>query len=137
MTDTLSLVLFSGTDDKLQAAATLAAGASALGRPVNVLLQFWALDAFRTVGVVVSRGLSPDAGAEGARVVRDRAPTGQLQWLELFRQAKELGEMQMHACGASMELLGLESGQLDPMVDDVCGIATFFAEAENGQILFI
>src|SRR5690242_17650729 len=44
---TLSLVLFSGTDDKLQAAAVLAVGAAVMGRQVNVFLQYWALDAFR------------------------------------------------------------------------------------------
>lgn len=41
--DTLSLVLFSGTDDKLSAAAVLSAGAAAMGRKVNVFLQYWAL----------------------------------------------------------------------------------------------
>jgi peroxiredoxin family protein len=40
VSDSLSLVLFSGTDDKLMAAATLAAGAAAMDRPVNVLLMF-------------------------------------------------------------------------------------------------
>jgi len=47
VSDTLSIVLFSGTADKLHAAATLAAGAAAMDRPVNILLQYWALDAFR------------------------------------------------------------------------------------------
>ena len=40
MDETLNLVLFSGTDDKLQAAAILTAGAAALGKPVNVFLQY-------------------------------------------------------------------------------------------------
>ena len=43
----LSLVLFSGTDDKLTAASVLAVGAAAMGRPVNIFLQYYALDAFR------------------------------------------------------------------------------------------
>ena len=47
MDDTLSLIIFSGTDDKLTAAAVLAAGAAAMDRKVNVLLQYWGLDAFR------------------------------------------------------------------------------------------
>ncbi len=34
----LSLVLFSGTDDKLSAATVLAAGAAAMGRPVHLFL---------------------------------------------------------------------------------------------------
>ncbi len=45
--DTLSLVMFSGTDDKLTVAAVLAVGAAAMGRAVNVFLQYWALDGFR------------------------------------------------------------------------------------------
>ena len=47
MNDSLSIVLFSGTSDKLHAAGTIAAGAAAMGRPVNVLLMYWALDAFQ------------------------------------------------------------------------------------------
>jgi peroxiredoxin family protein len=35
----LNLVLFSGTVDKLQAAAVLTAGAAALGKPVSFFLQ--------------------------------------------------------------------------------------------------
>ncbi len=36
---TLSIALLSGTDDKLSAAALLTAGAAALGRKVDILLQ--------------------------------------------------------------------------------------------------
>ena len=46
MHEPLNLVLFSGTEDRLQAAAVLAAGAAAVGKPVNIFLQYWALDAF-------------------------------------------------------------------------------------------
>ena len=63
MSESLSLVLFSGTDDKLHAAATIAAGAAAMGRPVNVLLMYWALDAFRTDRIETKHGLSYEAGA--------------------------------------------------------------------------
>jgi Uncharacterized conserved protein len=47
MDEPINLVLFSGTDDKLQAAAVMTAGAAALGRRVNIFLQYWALDADR------------------------------------------------------------------------------------------
>ena len=61
----LSLVLFSGTDDKLKAAAVLTAGAAALGRPVHLFLQYWALDAFRADRIEADHGLAPEAGAGG------------------------------------------------------------------------
>ena len=65
MSDTINLVLFSGTDDKLQAAAVLTAGAAALGRPVKILLQYWALDAFRADRLMADHGLAPEAGDAG------------------------------------------------------------------------
>ena len=73
MDEPINLVLFSGTDDKLQAAAVLAAGAAALGKPVNVFLQYWALDAFRRERIERDHGLAPEAGAGGTSP-RRRAP---------------------------------------------------------------
>ena len=67
---TLSLILFSGTDDRLAAGAILATGAAAMGRPVNVFLQYWALDAFRKDKVVADHGAAAEAGPGGAARVR-------------------------------------------------------------------
>ena len=69
MDEPLNLVLFSGTDDKLQAAAVLTAGAAALGKPVNVFLQYWALDAFRRDRIDRDHGLAPEAGPRAGRHV--------------------------------------------------------------------
>ncbi len=103
----LNLVLFSGTDDKLQAAAVLTAGAAALGKPVNIFLQYWALDAFR------ARADRPRpwpgsrsrqrAGRDARRCPRQAA--GQASWAETLRQAKDLGEVDIQACSLSMDLL--------------------------------
>jgi peroxiredoxin family protein len=131
MTTPLSIVLFSGTDDKLHAAATLVAGAAAMGRPVNLLLQFWAVDAFRADRIGQPRGLATDAGASAA----DDHPA--LPWAATFRMAKELGEIQVRACSASLDYLGIPVTDLDAVVDGACGVAAFFADAEEGPITFI
>jgi peroxiredoxin family protein len=133
----LNLILFSGTDDKLQAAAVLAAGAAALGRPVNVFLQYWALDAFRKDRIDREHGLAPEAGPAGAAAVRALARAGQATWAETFRQAKSLGGVDVEACSLSMDLLGLEPDDLDPLVDGVEGVAAFHLSAGDGQIVFI
>jgi peroxiredoxin family protein len=130
---TLSLVLFSGTDDKLNAAAVLTAGAAAMGRKVNVFLQYWALDAFRADRVLKDHGVSPEAGAEGAALVQRHA--GQ-HWSEIFRQAKEIGEVRIHACSLSMEMFGLTTDDLDPLVDDQEGVASFFMDVD-GPVTFV
>lgn len=130
---TLSLVLFSGTDDKLNAAAVLAAGAAAMGRKVNVFLQYWALDAFRKDRIREDHGLAPEAGPEGEAAYRKH---GGQHWSEIFRQAKEIGDVKIHACSLSMETFGLTLEDLDPLVDDQEGVASFFMDAD-GPVTFI
>jgi peroxiredoxin family protein len=131
---TLSLVLFSGTDDRLSAAAVLAVGAAAMGRPVNVFLQYYAVDAFRADRIVADHGLAPEATAAQRAIVATHP--GQ-HWSELFRQAKDLGDVRVHACALSMEMFGLKQGDLDPLVDDVEGVAAFMSDATAGPITFI
>ena len=137
MSDTLALVLFSGTDDKLQAAAVLTAGAAALGRPVHLFLQYWALDAFRKDRIEADHGLAPEAGAAGRAAVDALRDAGQASWAETLRQAKELGEVEIQACSLSMDLLRLEEADLDPLVDGVEGVTAFHLAAGDGQIVFI
>jgi len=127
--ETLSLVLFSGTDDKLQAAAVLAVGAAAMERKVNIFLQYWALDAFRADRVLKDHGVSPEAGEDGLRAMQDQ---GKTHWSELFRQAKVIGDVQIRACSDSMEMFHLTLDNLDPMVDEIWGVASFFMEADGG-----
>ena len=137
MDEPLNLILFSGTDDKLQAAAVLTAGAAALGRPVNVFLQYWALDAFRADRIATDHGLAPEAGAHGRQAVDELRAAGQASWAETLRQAKELGGVDIEACSLSMDLLHLEQVDLDPLVDGVEGITAFYLNAGAGQVVFI
>jgi peroxiredoxin family protein len=133
----LALVLFSGTDDKLNAAAVMAAGAAALGRPVHVFLQYWALDAFRADRIRNDHGLAPEAGAEGKAAVDALRAAGQAPWYETMAQAKELGSVEIQACSLSMDVLGIEEQDLDPLVDGVEGVTAFYLNAGDGQIMFI
>ena len=137
MDDSLNLVVFSGTDDKLQAVAVLTAGAAALGKKVNLFLQYWALDAFTKAKIERDHGLAPEAGAEGRAAVDALAKAGQAPWAETLRQAKDLGEVDIQACSLSMDLLHLEDEDLDPLVDGVEGVTSFYLNAGEGQIVFI
>jgi peroxiredoxin family protein len=137
MDETISIVLFSGTDDKLAAAAVLAAGGAALGRPVKIFLQYWGLNAFRADGIMADHGLVPEAGAAGKAAVDAAAKAGQAHWADTLRMAKELGEVDIQACSASMDILKLAKSDLDPIVDGVQGVAAFYINAGDGQIIFI
>ena len=137
MDEPLNLVLFSGTDDKLQAAAVLTAGAAALGKPVNVFLQYWALDAFRRDRIEGDHGLAPEAGQEGRDHVDQLRRAGQASWADVLRQAKDLGGVDIQACSLSMDLLAIEETDLDPLVDGVEGVTTFYLNAGQGHMVFI
>ena len=137
MGEPLNVVLFSGTDDKLQAAAVLTAGAAALGKPVNLFLQYWALDAFRADRIEQNHGLAPEAGAEGRVAVDGLRAAGQASWADTLRQAKELGGVVIEACSLSMDLLHLTPADLDPLVDGVEGVTAFYLNAGEGQVVFI
>jgi peroxiredoxin family protein len=130
---TLSLILFSGTEDKLQAAAVLTVGAAVMGRRVNVFLQYWALDCFRADRIMKDHGVSPEAGAEGLAGMQRH---GKSHWTELLRQAKDLGEVHVFACADSMEMFQIGQGDLDPLVDGIWGVASFFSEVD-GPVTFI
>ena len=137
MDEPINLVLFSGTDDRLQAAAVLAAGAAALGKPVNIFLQYWALDAFRADRVDGNHGLAPEAGSAGRDAVEALRNAGQASWADTLRQAKDLGGVDIQACSLSMDLLRLDESDLDPLVDGVEGVTAFYLKAGEGQLVFI
>jgi len=137
MDETISIIQFSGTDDKLQAAAVLAAGAAALGKPVRIFLQYWALEAFRRDRIEADHGLAPEAGAAGKAAMDEAREAGKGDWVSTLRAAKELGDVDIQACSLSMEVLKLEQSDLDSLVDGVQGVAAFFINAGEGQIVFI
>src|SRR6266542_4420809 len=90
---TLTIALLSGTDEKLNAAALLTAGAAALGRKVDILLQYWALDAFRAGNLTKDHGLAPEAGPDGAAAVRRLLASGGGQhWSTVLDQARQPGK---------------------------------------------
>jgi peroxiredoxin family protein len=133
----LSIVLFSGTDDRLTSAAILATGAVVLGRPVHIFLQYWGVEAFRRDLVEHEHGLSAEADPPAVEAIRrQRLRPGWQHWSDMLRTAKELGELDIRACALSTDTFGLTLADLDPMVDGVEGVASFMSKA-TGQVVFI
>jgi len=133
----LAIVLFSGTDDKLNAATMMASGAAALGRSVHIFLQYWGLDAFRKDRIRADHGLAPEAGPEGRAAVDALRAAGQSPWYETLAMAKELGGVEIQACSLSMDLLRINEDDLDDLVDGTEGVTAFYLAAGDAEILFI
>jgi len=133
----VSVVLCSGTDDKLGAATMLVAGAAATGHRVQVLLQHWALDAFRRDAIGKDHGVSAEAGPEGATALGRWQQQNPVHWSDTLRRVKEFGPVRISASSLSMDVLGLCIEDLDDMVDEVVGIASFWSTAGDGPVLFV
>lgn len=137
MADKLSIILFSGTVDKLMAASILATGAAAMDQQVTIFLTFWGLMAFRKGDWQQNQRLSADF-ADYAPMAMQAMETHKVpSWMQTLKEAMEVGNVKVYACGMTMDLFGLSLDDLEPVVSDVIGVAGFVSEAEGGQSLFI
>lgn len=140
MADRLSMIVFSGTVDKLFPVAILASGAVAMEQQVDIFLTFWGLEAFRKGAPQQNMRMSKDFEEQGQAMMALMQQKKVPSWYETLRKAKELGNgnVRVHACAMTMDLMGLTQSDLDPIVDDVVGAAEFVEEAQKGKItLFI
>jgi peroxiredoxin family protein len=134
MADRMSIVLFSGTVDKLLAASILATGAAAMDMDVEIFLTTWGIEAFRKGAYKTNTRVSRDF-EEYSSVMRElmaakKAPT----WWENLQGAKEIGNVHIAACSMTLELFGLTLNDLEPVVDEVTGVATFMERARGSKV---
>lgn len=134
----LSIVLFSGTVDKLMAASILATGAAAMGMEVELFLTTWGVMAFRKGDWQTNTRVSADF-EDYASVMREQMQAKRVpSWMENLKGAIEIGTVHIAACSMTMELYGLQLTDLEPIVDEVTGVATFIEQARTSQTtLFI
>ncbi len=138
MEDRMSIIVFSGTVDKLMAASILATGGAAMGMEVEVFLTFWGLDAFRKDGYKTNMRVSKDFEDYAPVMMEQMSVKKVPSWMENLKNAKEVGDVKVYACSMTLELFGMKLQDLDPIVEDVTGVATFVERAKEGKItLFI
>lgn len=134
MAERMSLVVFSGTVDKLMAASIMATGGAAMGMDVEIFLTFWGLEAFRKDAHKTNQKVSADF-AEYAPVMMELMQAKNVpSWMDNLTGAKEIGNVKVSACSMTMELFGLQLSDLEPIVDEVTGVATFTDRARDAKI---
>ncbi len=135
MAERMSIIVFSGTVDKLMAASILGTGGAAMGMEVEIFLTTWGLEAFRKDGYKTnSKDFEEYAPVMMEQMMAKKVPS----WMDNFKNAKEIGDVKIYACSMTMELFGMKLEDLEPIVEDVTGVATFVERAKEGKItLFI
>jgi peroxiredoxin family protein len=134
----MSLIVFSGTVDKLMAASILATGGAAMGLEVELFLTTWGLEAFRKDGYKTNMKVSKDFEEYGPVMMEQMVAKKVPSWMENIKNAMEVGDVKIYACSMTMELFDMKLSDLEPIVTDVTGVATFVERAKDGRItLFI
>jgi peroxiredoxin family protein len=135
--DKVSIVLFSGTTDKLMAASVIASGAAAMQKKVTIFLTFWGLMALRKGAREQAPRISSDFADFADAAMQAMQAKKVPHWLDTLRDAMDLGDVKLKACGLTMDLFGLKLEDLEPVVSEVTGVGSFVEESTGGQTLFI
>jgi peroxiredoxin family protein len=137
MSERFAVILESGTTDKLMAASILTAGAAAMGKEVTVFLTFGGLNAFKK-GARVAPMVMPNEFAGMETQMANLMQQKQVpHWLTNFESAAEVGRVKVVACSATMELFDIKKDDLEPIVEDVVGVASFIQQSDGAQTVFI
>lgn len=138
MAEKLSIIVFSGTVDKLYPVSILASGAVAMGMDVDIFLTFWGLNAFFKDMVKTNTRMSKDFEDMAPLVMQVMKEKKVPSWYDTLKRAKELGNVRIHACSMTLDLLDIKKESLDEIVDDIMGVGEFIETARDSKItLFI
>jgi peroxiredoxin family protein len=137
----LSIIVWSGTTDKLYLVSILTSAAAASGWEVNLFFTFWGLLSITRQSISQSMEKVSTDYSQYAPIFSDRLKSMNFPpWWEFIKQAKELGgsNVRVYACSQTMELMKLRKEDLVDFVDDIVGAATFLEISSDANVtLFI
>ncbi len=129
------IVLYTGRADSLILAGVLAQTAAGYDIPVRIFVTSFATPYFMKDKPELRAPKEFEDLAQ--RMMAGMASMGVDSWYEMLKTAKELGDVKIFLCSMTMEALGYSKEQVDPIVDDVVGAATFLAEVSESQVVFV
>jgi len=137
--DKKPLVIFAHSDgfDKLYQVSSIALTATVSGRPVAVVLFFWALRAVvrGETDELIFNACSPQASDTAKEKI---STSNHPKPSEMLGMARESGRLKLFACSASMQFMDLELEDTRTAVDEVVGLSTILRLSEQaGDIIYI
>lgn len=126
MGNRVSVVVVSGSLERLQMAGMVASVSAVSGSEVFVFLSMNALAPFR-------KGAASQAAPEGefgSVMAQKKVPS----FKQLFESAVQLGDAKIHPCSMAMDVLGYAQADLEPYIGEHMGLTKFLDEASTGQV---
>lgn len=123
----LSILIVSGTSERLQMAAMVASVGAVSGSSVSVLLSMNSLQFF----LKGNSASPPPEGPFGRAMAGKKVPP----FKQLLQSAVELGDARVHPCSMAMDLLGTTAGDLESFLAAPLGLTRFLTDSAGGQLL--
>jgi peroxiredoxin family protein len=123
----ISIMVVSGSLERLQMAAMVASIGAVSGDQVTVFLSMNALPYF-----IKGHGATAPAEGEFGRTMEGKNVP---PFRELFQKATEYGDAKIYPCSMAMDVLSARGEDLEPYLGEPIGLTKFLTNAEGGQIL--
>lgn len=109
-----------------------------MGLEVEIFLTTWGLAAFRKGDYKENTRITKEYEDFGPMMMQQMQAKKVPSWMENLKAAQEVGDVHVLACSMTLELFGWTKNDLEPIVEDVTGVATFVERAKDSKItLFI
>jgi peroxiredoxin family protein len=122
----LSIVVVSGSLERLQMAAMVASVGAVSGQEVMVFLSMNALPYF----VKHNASKAPPEGEMGKLMASKKVP----EFKTLFEQAVELGDARIFPCSMAMDVLGVGQEGLEGYLQKATGLTKFLHDGQDAQV---
>ena len=122
----MSIMVVSGSLERLQMAAMVASVGAVSGHAVTVFLSMNALPYF-----VKGHETAPDTEGQFGKIM---ASKNLPHFKKLFENAVELGDAKIYPCSMAMDVLELQTQDLEPFLSEALGLTKFLSDATEGQI---
>ena len=122
----ISVVIVSGSLERLQMAAMVASVGAVSGNHVHVFLSMNALACFK----LGTDATPPAEGAFGELMAGKKIPS----FRSLIEQAVELGDAKVSPCSMAMDVMAIESSALPSYFGPPLGLTKFLHDARDTQV---
>jgi peroxiredoxin family protein len=126
MSQRISIVVVSGSHERLQMAGMVASVGAVSGNEVKVFLSMNALAPFRKGAASAA---SPE-GEFGKLLAGKKVPP----FKQLFESAVTLGDAKVYPCSMAMDVLGCDAADLEPYLGEPMGLTKFLDDSTGAQV---
>ena len=134
MTDKITIVVFSGSVDRLLGMSVLTSGAIALDYEVNIFLMLWGSYAFKKD--VFAKNHSISEPVMNFKDFKKCTETANLPpWYEMLKSAKTSGKVNIYGCSAACKAVSADLKDLE-FVDAMVGAGEIISTSADSKATY-